>query len=333
MNKKYLLALMPLLIVPLAQSCNSVDCLIYTALEDYRIADLETELGKQFPGKKIVVQYLDTGALLAKLQSEGTSTQCDIAVGVEATNIEYLIKNNENLFEDLSSYDTSKYIDSVLGYQTRHKKYHIFDKEAGSIIINTKVLQEKGLAEPTSFADLLDEKYKDLIMMPNPKSSGTGYYFYNGLVSSWGQEQALTYFDSLSKNIKEFSSSGSGPVKALDRGQIAIGLGMTFQAAQYANNNSDLKIKYFDEGSPYSLYTMSVINGKLAKNNVKEVYDWIFNTWCFKDKQDFCPETIYKEEYQPKTTISNYPENVKYMDMQGIFDPDYKTNLLNMWKW
>jgi iron(III) transport system substrate-binding protein len=312
-------------------SSSSTNVVIFTSLEDYRIARLETELKAKFPDKTIVVQYLDTGTLMSRLQSEGASSDCDIMYDVEATNSEKLIEANSKLFADLSSYDTSHYLDDVLTYQTRHHYYHIFDKEAGGIVLNAKVLKEKGLAEPTSFNDLLDSKYKGLIEMPNPKTSGTGYYWFNGLVSTWGEDKAIAYFDSLSTNIKEFTTSGSGPVKALDRGEVAIGLGMTFQAALYANSNSDLKITYFEEGSPYNLFTQAVINGKEKKDGVKEVYDYLYNTFTPLDKALFCPETIYKPDYQPASQIPNYPTNVKYMSMKGLFDPDYKTALLDKW--
>jgi len=336
MDINKLVVTLPLLLISCTLSgCgNDNQIVIFTSLEDYRITQLEADLKKNLPNQNVVVQYLDTGTLVSRLQSEGTSSDCDIALGVEATNMEKLISGNSALFADLSSYDSSHYLDELLQYPSYlagKPVYHIFDKEAGSIILNTKVLADHGLTAPTSFADLLDSKYKGLIEMPNPKTSGTGYYFLNGLVSSWGEEKALAYFDSLSSNIKEFTTSGSGPVKALNRDEIAIGLGMTFQAALYANENSNLKITYFEEGSPYTLYTMGVVNGKFNKNGVKEVYDYIYNTFTYDDKAKFCPETIYKPAFQPKCEIANYPTDVVYMNMKGLFDPSYKSSLLDKW--
>lgn len=328
---------------------------IFTSLEDYRMAKLEEVLSNKFPNKNIVVQYLDTGTLVYRLMSEGKGTDCDIALGLEATNAQMLVNNSNNLFEDLSKfeeYDIGRYDESVLpsndlkGFENGKISYHIFDKEAGSIILNTEVLEENNLPEPMSFEDLLNPIYKGYIMMPNPKTSGTGYYFLNGLVSAWGEEAALTYFEKLNSNVKEFSTSGSGPVKALDRGEIAIGLGMNFQAVTYANENPNLKIKYFEEGSPYSLYTMGVIKDKFNKPGVKEVYDYIFGIndpindpdsmdigFTRLDKMLFDPEIIYKPEYTPTCLIPNYPDiySIKYINMEGIFSPEHKFSLLDKW--
>ena len=56
-------------------------------------------------------------------------------------------------------------------------RYIPWDRYSGSIIINTQVFQEKGLTIPQSYNDLLREEYKNMISMPNPKTSGTGYQF------------------------------------------------------------------------------------------------------------------------------------------------------------
>ena len=142
---------------------------------------------------------------MSELQASGTRTQCDIFVGIEITNAEILLKDNKDLFADLSDYDTSNYVDEVLAYQndvtladgsTRkgHKKFHIQDKEAGCIVYSKSLVGDE---VPTSYNDLLNPKYKGKIIMPNPKSSGTGYYFYNGMASLVGKDAALTYFTSL----------------------------------------------------------------------------------------------------------------------------------------
>ena len=95
-------------------------------------------------------------------------------------------------------------------------------------------LEEKNLAVPTSYADLLKPEYKGLVSMPNPKSSGTGYMFLKSLVNAWGEEEAFAYFDQLAENILQFTSSGSGPVNALVQGEAAIGQMCIRDSSKYA---------------------------------------------------------------------------------------------------
>ena len=345
MNKKLKLIPLALLGVSAMTGCGAKDTIyIYTAHEDNRIAQFNKELKERFPDYNIEIVSKTTGQLMAELEASGTSTDCDIFVGIEITNAEILLKKNADLFADLSDYDTSHYVDEVLQYQKDvtladgsvrkgHKKYQIQDKEAGCIVYSKSLVGEN---IPTSYNDLLDAKYKGKIIMPNPKSSGTGYYFYNGLASLNGKDAALEYFTKLNENVKEWSSSGSGPVKGVDKKEIAVGLGMHFQAVEYANKNDDIGITYFTEGSPYTLYTMGMINGKEKNEKVKEVYDYFFNYVNYLDNCNIVPETIYKPEFAKKVTVENWKSpsdyGVDYTAMQNLLDPDYKNQLLDAWK-
>jgi len=343
-NAIKLLPLLMLASTSLVGCSNKPTIYIFTAHEENRIQLYNKELKSQFPNYNIQVISKTTGALMSELQAQGNRTSCDIFIGIEITNAEILLKGNPELFADLSDYDTSHYVDEVLEYQKDvtlsdgsvrkgHKKYHIQDKEAGCIVYSKSLV---GDSVPTSYEDLLDEKYKNSIIMPNPKSSGTGYYFYNGLASLNGKDKALEYFTSLNNNVKEWSSSGSGPVKGIDKKEIAVGLGMHFQAVEYANKNSDIGITYFKEGSPYTLYTMGMINGKQNNSAVKEVYDYFFNHVNYLDNSQIVPETIYKAEYALTPTVENWKSpsdyGVDYTAMKNLLDPDYKTQLLDAWK-
>ena len=68
----------------------------------------------------------------------------------------------------------------------------------------------------------------------------------------------------------QFTSSGAGPVNALVQGEAAIGLGITVHAVIVINNGADLKIKFFDEGSPYALYGIAMLEGSQHKKPVKD---------------------------------------------------------------
>ena len=46
--------------------------------------------------------------------------------------------------------------------------------------------------------------------------------FLKALVKPGGKEEALAYFDQLSENILQYTSSGSGPVNALVRGRASV---------------------------------------------------------------------------------------------------------------
>ena len=294
---------------------------IYTSAEDYRVEYLTQRLNEEFPDYDITIEYMSTGNHAAKLLAEGTKTECDISYDLEYGYLEQL--DRKGYLADLSDYDMSIYTEDT----AVSNDYIIEIRNSGAVIINMELLKEKGLTEPTSYVDLLNPEYKGLVSMPDPKASGTGYMFLKSLVNAWGEEEAFAYFENLTPNILQYTSSGSGPINALLQGEAVIGLGMTGQAAVQIGEGADFKILYFEEGSPYSLYGQAIIKGKENRQCVKEVFDFLINTYNKENNEKFFPEQIYRD-YIP--TVENYPENIKYSDM-GNNTIEEKERLLERW--
>ena len=304
---------------------------IYTAAEDERIAYIQSELDKQFPDTEIVIQSLGTGQLLSKLQAEGKDSDCDIFYDLEVVNAEIILNASPDLFVDLSDYDFSIYDPSVTGYTDRHHKYAVNGKTAGAFLVNTKMLEEKGLPIPTTYEDMLKPEYAGLISMPSPKSSGTGYSYYNGMVTILGEEAAMKYFEELNPNIKEYTTSGSAPAKAAVRGDVAIAYGLLWQCVNYANENEGLTVVVPEQGLAFDLFTMGMISGHETKGSVKEVFTYLYNELNKPQCAKFNPDKIYAD--MPAAEIQNYPENYKEITMAGLFDFQYKQDLLDKWKY
>ncbi len=308
---------------------DSKRVVIYTAAEDERIAYLQEKLNKKFPDTEIVIQSLGTGQMLAKLQAEGSNTDCDIFYDLEVVNAEIILNASPNLFADLSEYDFTKYDSSVIGYTDRHHKYAVNGKTYGAFLVNTKVLEEKGLPIPETYQDMLKEDYREQISIPNPKSSGTGYSYYNGMVTVLGEDEGMQYFEALNPNIKEYTTSGSAPAKAAVRGDVAIAFGLLWQCAQYANENEGLIVVVPKEGLAFDLFTMGMINGHESKGNVKEVFSYLYNELNQPQCAKFNPDKIYMD--MPAAEIPNYPTGFAEITMKGLYDFDYKQALLDKW--
>lgn len=304
---------------------------IYTAAEDERIAYLQEELNKQFHDIEIVIQSLGTGQLLSKLQAEGTNTDCDIFYDLEVVNAEIILNNNPDLFVDLSDYDFSIYDTSVTGYTDRHHKYAVNGKTYGAFLVNTKILEENGLEVPQTYDDMLKKEYAELISMPNPKSSGTGYSYYNGMITVMGQDDGLAYFENLNPNIKEYTTSGSAPAKAAVRGDVAIAYGLLWQCVNYANANEGMTVVVPEQGLAYDLFTMGMISGHETNENVKAVFDYLYYELNKPQCAKFNPDIIYVD--MPAAEIPNYPTGFGEITMEGMFDFEYKQDLLDQWEY
>jgi iron(III) transport system substrate-binding protein len=166
--------------------------------------------------------------------------------------------------------------------------------------------------------------------MPNPKSSATGYMWEKSLINAWGEDEAFAYFDKLSENIFQFTSSGSGPINALVQGEAGIGIGLTYHVVTVNNSGSNLDILFFKEGAPYSTDGVAIIKGKETRIPVKEVFDFIVGTVLFEDKERFSPEQILKEQ---TISLPNFPQTIPYAVMTGIEDLAEKQRILTKWKY
>ncbi len=322
------LAMCALMLLPVLSLASCGDkkekVLIYSSAEDYRIEHMQKRLNEEFPQYDIRVEYKSTGDHAAQLLAEGAATGADISHEMEYGYVMQMVE--KGYFADASAYDRSIYDEDLLVIEGTSYVPEL--RNGGAIIINTEKLAELGLDKPTGYQDLLDAQYKGLISMPSPKASGTGYMFLKSLVNEWGEDEAFAYFDALAENVLAFTSSGSGPVNALKNGEVVIGLGMTSQAVEKIKEGVPLEILYFEEGSPYSLYAQGIIKGKEERACVKEVFDFLVNTYTKENNDTFFPERIYKSG---AGAVEGYPTDIQYSDMSNNTFAE-KERLLAKWK-
>ena len=311
------------------KSCNKSDTIvIYTSTEDYNMELLQKRLNEAFPNYDIVVEYASTSNIATKVMEEGKDTECDIVYALDYGYLDKMIA--AGVLANLEiEYNPADFVEDTLN--DKNKNYVLPTiRSGGAVIINKRVLSENGLSKPTCYEDLLDPKYENLLSMPSPKSSGTGYMFYLALVNAWGEDKALEYFDKYAKNVIQFTSSGSGPVNALTNREAAVGFGMISQAAdKITGGNDELEILFFDEGAPYSLYGTSVVKGKETRPEVMQVMDYISKYYIDEACRTFYPEQILAgKNYE----VKNFPKNINYSDMSNN-TLARKEVLLNKWKY
>lgn len=292
-------------------------------MEQFRNDELQSQLNEKFPDKDIYVMYNSTAKTAARISVEGERCDADIVVGLESSYFEKI----KDHFEDNSELSNIPYLDDCV---VDHHKYVTWERSSGCFVVNTKVLENKGLPIPKTYEDLLDPMYKDLIAMPDPKSSSTGYFYYLNLVNELGEKEALAYFDALAKNIKSFTESGSGPMKLLIQGEIGIAMGMTFQGVTEMNNGHPFVLIEPNLGSPYTLTGTGLVKGRASDKDIVEVYKFIINEFIRFDKTYFNPGLIYEGQ---ECQMENFPMDYEFADMTNIESVSEKERLLALWKY
>jgi iron(III) transport system substrate-binding protein len=295
---------------------------IYTASYDFEIELFQKRLAEEFPQYNVVITYMPTGNLAAKLKAEGTATDMDIVGAMMTLELDALADN----LADLSEFDTSEFLDELV---PANHKYLPFAVTSGCVIINNAFLAARNIPVPTSYKDLTKPEYKGVLSMPNPRSSSTGWCFLVKLVNEWGEDAAFDYFDMFAQNTLQFTTSGSGPLNALIQNEAGIGFVLTLDAVRAVNMSIPMTVTFFDEGSPYVLEGNAMVKGKETKQAVKDVFEFFSYTVSREHKELFAPDPIFKDQ---KTTIANYPQNVIFADMTGVDDFNLRERLLVRWK-
>lgn len=324
LSKKLLVMILSIVALSLLSlSCNSKKkdrIVIYTVADENQMAFYQKGLSEKFPEYDISMEFVSSGSGAARVKAEGSRTAADI---LQTWEVSYLGLVKDNL-ETLSWIDNDIYMPDLVSVE----KYYVPElRNSGAIVINTRVMKEKGLPYPQSYEDLLKPIYKGLVAMPNPKSSGSGYMFLRNLVNEWGEDEAFNYFNRLSENILQFTPSGTGSINLLLQNEVAISLGITAQAVNLINSGAPFEILFFKEGAPFSVYAHAIIKGRVEKKGVREVFDYLAFTLTPECDALYYPEKVYKDK---DFVLKNYPNPIPYGNMENDTTEE-KVRLLEKW--
>ena len=139
---------------------------------------------------------------------------------------------------------------------------------------NTELLKKKKLDVPKSWADLLKPAYKGDIQVANPASSGTAYTMIATLVQLMGEDKAFEYLKGLHKNVGQYTRSGTGPIKAVARGETAVSISFVHDAPQERMQGFPVETVTPSEGTGAEIGSMSIIKGARNLAEAKKFYEW-----------------------------------------------------------
>ena len=139
---------------------------------------------------------------------------------------------------------------------------------------NTELLAKKKLAPPKSWADLLNPAFKGEIQVANPASSGTAYTMVATLVQLMGEEKAFDYMKALHKNISQYTRSGTGPIKAVARGESMLSISFVHDGPGEKMQGFAVETVTPTEGTGAEIGSMSLIKGARNPTQAEKFYEW-----------------------------------------------------------
>jgi len=289
------------------------------------------EFSKQ-TGVNVSFIRLSAGESYAKLRAEARNPKTDI--WFSGTNEPHYQAANENLTEIYQSPNLENLI--PLGQKmAQDTGYRATGYSIGVIgfVWNKNLLQEKGLAIPRSWADLLKEEYKGEIALSNPNTAGTGYSILVTLVDLMGEDKAFDYLKQLNANVSSYTKSGSAAAGQAARGEVAIGITFLHDANTLVEQGFPIEIGAPEEGTGYALNGVSIVKGTRNLEAAKKFVDWILSP---EGQAVDVQSGINAYPTAKGTPLSKYTVDITKMtlldlDQQLYGSPESRKQLLGRW--
>ena len=224
-------------------------------------------------GVKINVSMKGSGEALAQLIAEKDNPKTDIWFG--GTGDPHLQAAEQGLSLEYKSPSLDQ-LQPWAQQQAQQAKFRTVGIYSGPLgfAYNPELLAKKKLAAPKSWADLLKPEYKGDIQVANPASSGTAYTMIATLVQLMGEDKAFDYLKGLHKNIGQYSRTGTGPIKAVARGETAVSISFVHDAPGEKLNGFPVEAITPSEGTGAEIGSMSIIKGSRNLAAAKKFYEW-----------------------------------------------------------
>ena len=248
---------------------------VYTALETDQLKAYEAGFTKVNPNIEIKWVRDSTGVITAKLLAEKGNPQADVVMGVAASSLALLDSQGMlipyaplNLDAIMSAYRDKKNPPAWFG----------MDVWGATVCFNTVEAQKKGIPKPETWKDLTKPAYKGQIVMPNPASSGTGFFDVTAWLTLWGDQDGKgggwKYMDALHENIAQYTHSGSKPCNMAAAGEYVVGISFEYRANANKAKGAPIDLVFPKEGLGWDLEAFAIHKGTKNIEAAKKLADW-----------------------------------------------------------
>jgi iron(III) transport system substrate-binding protein len=248
---------------------------VYTALETDQLKAYEAGFTKVNPDIEIKWVRDSTGVITAKLLAEKANPQADVVMGVAASSLALLDAQNMlvpyaplNLDAIMSKYRDKKNPPAWFG----------MDVWGATVCFNTVEAQKKGLPKPETWKDMTKPIYKGQIVMPNPASSGTGFFDVSAWLTLWGDDDGKgggwKFMDALHENIAQYTHSGSKPCNMAATGEYVMGISFEYRGNANKAKGAPIDLVFPKEGLGWDLEAFAIHAGTKKLAAAKKLADW-----------------------------------------------------------
>ena len=272
---------------------------IYSNADDEAVEAMKAALDNNGFEGEYIFQTFGTSELGGKLLAEGSDIEADL-VTMSTFYVESAQEENE-MFQDLT-FDVNT-TDEYPSYCAP------ITMQEGTIIVNTEMMEENNLEMPASIKDLAKPEYAGMISVTDITSSSTAWLLIQALISEYGEDGTKEILTDIYKNAGDhIEESGSGPLKLVCAGEVAIGFGLRQQAV--ADKEEGLPIDYVDpeEGNFTLTESLAVVDkGDATNKKAMEMAECMIKNGR-EELLKYYPIPIYEGEEVDGEKVSGNPQ-------------------------
>ena len=245
--------------------------LVYTALETDQLRAYQQGFNKVEPNIEIKWVRDSTGVITAKLLAEKANPQADVVMGVAASSLALLDSNGM-----LEPYAPKNLAAISAQYRDRKNPPAWFgmDVWGATVCFNTVEAQKRNIPKPETWQDLTKPAYRGQVVMPNPASSGTGFFDVTAWLTLWGEDGGWKYMDALHQNIAQYTHSGSKPCNMAASGEFVVGISFEYRANANKARGAPIDLVFPKEGLGWDLEAFAIHKGTKKLDAARKLADW-----------------------------------------------------------
>ncbi|RJT88688.1 extracellular solute-binding protein [Cryobacterium melibiosiphilum] len=278
---------------------------LYTSEPQAKIDAVVAAFNVIEPGVTVDVFRAGTGDLTARIEAELTSgdVQADVLLAADAGTFEGY--KADDLLRAYTPADVDALNPDVVdpdGFYT------------GTRIIPTVIAYNTTMIDtpPTSWQELTDSAYADLITMPNPDVSGAAAY--NAAVWLNTPDLGDDWLSALAANNPVIAES-NGPVsQAVATGTQPIGIVVDYLVRELKAAGSPIDVSYPAEGVPYVSQPVGIFASTSEQDASEAFVDFLVSAQG--------QELAVEQSYLPVRNDVGTPEGAPAMDDIAILSPD-----------
>jgi iron(III) transport system substrate-binding protein len=256
--RRILLAAAGLLAFTASAEAQRTRLTVYTALENEQLQPFKQAAEAAVRDIEIAWVRDSTGVITARLLAEKANPRADVIWGLSVFSLLQL--EQQEMLEAYSPAGASELRPSFRSPRDP-MTWVGMDAFVSAICFNTVVAQQRNLPRPTTWADLLDPRFRGQVVMPNPNSSGTGFLTMAGWITARGEAGAWDFMTRLHDNIQVYTHSGSAPCNNAARGEYGVGLSFDMRSVTLKNQGAPIEIIVPTDGVGFDLEATAIVRG------------------------------------------------------------------------